>query len=154
MLSTTPPAARQRPRPDAKIVGGEVSWRSLSEMLTASLHFRRASDADVFCLDYCYCACRRHQRCPALGQAERLACVSKILRLGALHQPPEQVRSAIVMSISSRPTASFAAIQGVHLVKAGRGSGPFVQTGIALTGHAAVRASCDVMTAANCTVLM
>jgi hypothetical protein len=32
--SATRPAARQCPSADAKIVGGEVSWRSLSEMLT------------------------------------------------------------------------------------------------------------------------
>src|SRR6516225_7741580 len=34
--NATPPAARQRPRPDAENFGGEVSWRFLSETLATS----------------------------------------------------------------------------------------------------------------------
>src|SRR3954453_9298936 len=61
----TRPAARQRPLPDAEIVGEVVSWTFLFEM-QATLHPRRVSESGRICRIVCDCACRRHQCCPII----------------------------------------------------------------------------------------
>ena len=62
MPCATRPAARQRPLPDAEIVGEVVSWTFLFEM-QATLHPRRVSESGRICRIVCDCACRRHQCC-------------------------------------------------------------------------------------------
>jgi hypothetical protein len=47
MPCATRPAARQRPLPDAEIVGEVVSWTFLFEM-QATLHPRRVSESGAF----------------------------------------------------------------------------------------------------------
>src|SRR5882757_5015935 len=64
MPRATRPAARQRPRPDAEICGGEISWRYLSRDGTKQL--RTAFDwrmTHTYLSYVCECACRRHQYC-------------------------------------------------------------------------------------------